>query len=91
MKKKILFGSILAVFIMVMLPSASAAESETAIERNKLRMYIEELQEEIGSNPVEPTIVLRLLLWLRNLVLIVIFGIILLIAGGSSNNTTAFF
>ena len=91
MKKKIVLGSILAVFIMVMLPSASATESETAIERNKLRTYIEEIHETLGDDPAEPTIILRLLLWIKNLTIVVILAIILLMLGGSSNNTTALF
>jgi len=90
MKKKIIFGSILAVFIMMMLPLASATESKAAIKSNKLRMYLDKFKGEIGNDPPEPTIILRLLLWLKNIILVICIGIILLLLGGSSNSSSTF-
>ncbi len=43
MKKKIIFGSLLAVFLMMMLPSVPAVEYNTAVEANESRI-LDELQ-----------------------------------------------
>ena len=43
MNKKILFGSILSVFLVLMLPSISAVEYKTAVEEQKTRL-LENLQ-----------------------------------------------
>jgi len=44
MNKKILFGSILSVFLVLMLPSISAVEYKTAVEEQKTRL-LENLQK----------------------------------------------
>ena len=43
MKRKIIFGSLLAVFLMMMLPSVPAVEYNTAVEANETRI-LDELQ-----------------------------------------------
>ena len=43
MKSKIIFGSLLAVFLMMMLPSVPAVEYNTAVEANEL-LILDELQ-----------------------------------------------
>jgi hypothetical protein len=43
MKKKVIFGSLLAVFLMMMLPSVPAVEYNTAVEANESRI-LDELQ-----------------------------------------------
>ena len=56
MKKKIIFGSLLAVFLMIMLPSVPAVEYNTAVETNEARILdelhnidLEELKVKIQS------------------------------------------
>ena len=56
MKKKIIFGSLLAVFLMMMLPSVPAVEYNTAVEANESRILdelrnidLEELKIKIQS------------------------------------------
>jgi len=81
MKKGIVIGSILAVFLMVLLPTTSLAESSTAIERiQKQQIILKELQDKIYTKQWEPTCILRLLLWIRNAVLISLFITILIIS-----------
>ncbi len=60
MKKKIIFGSLLAVFLMMMLPAVPAVEYNTAIEVNEAylleeiqNMSIDELKEKILNMNVE--------------------------------------
>jgi len=60
MKKKIIFGSLLAVFLMMMLPAVPAVEYNTAIEVNESRLFeeiqnmnIDELKEKILNMNVE--------------------------------------
>ena len=43
MRKKIIFGSLLAAFLMLMIPSISAVEYHTAVEANESR-FIDEMQ-----------------------------------------------
>ena len=81
MKKGIVIGSILAVFLMVLLPTTSLAESSTAIERiQKQQIILKELQDKIYTKQWEPTCILRLLLWIRNAVLISLYITILIIS-----------
>lgn len=82
MKKKIIIGCILAAFIMIALPSTSVAESKSAKERLELEQVICEKSEEnliIKDNPFGPTIILRALLWMRNLLLLTLVGSIVVV------------
>ncbi|KYK23460.1 hypothetical protein AYK21_02600 [Thermoplasmatales archaeon SG8-52-2] len=79
MKKKILIGCIIAACVMMLLPTTSVAESNSVEERLSLK---EAIQEQIKENPITrdgesgPTCILRLLLIIRNLLLLGIVGII---------------
>jgi len=60
MKKKLIFGSLLAVFLLAMLPSVAAVEFNAAVEANESRildefqnMNIDELKEKILKMNVE--------------------------------------
>lgn len=84
MKKKILIGSILAVFILMLLPSVSAVEYKIASEVKESSVIekiksidIEELKEKIKDNPSssEPQCIISLFL----IKLIRLFGVIRLI------------
>jgi len=78
MKKGIIIGSLSVVIILLFLPVTSIAESSFAVERiEKQKVFLKELQENIYTKGLEPSCILRLLLWLRN---IVILGGILIIA-----------
>ena len=82
MKKKIIIGCIFAAFIMMALPSTSAAESKSAEKRLELEQTLYEQSEEnliIKDTPFGPTIILRTLLWIRNLMLLTVFGGIIVI------------
>ena len=82
MKKKIIIGCILSAFIMIALPSTSVAESKSAKERLELEQVICEQSEEnlnIKDNPFGPTIILRALLWMRNLLLLTLVGSIVIV------------
>ena len=82
MKKKIIIGCILAAFIMIALPSTSVAESKSAKDRLELEQVICEQPEEnlnTKDNPFGPTVILRLLLWMRNLLLLTFVGIIVIV------------
>lgn len=82
MRKEIIIGCILAVFIMIALPSTSVAESRSAEKRLELEKMISEQSKEnliVKDNPFGPTIILRLLLWMRNLVLLTLGGIIFIV------------
>ena len=82
MKKIIIIGCILAVLIMIALPSTSVAESKSAKERLELEQVICEQSEEnliIKDNPFGPTVILRTLLWMRNLLLLIPFGGIVIV------------
>lgn len=73
MKKKIIIGCILATFIMIALPLTSAAETKSVEKRLELEEVIYEQSEEnliLKDNPFAPTIILRALLWMRNLFLL---------------------
>ena len=102
MRKKIIFGSLLAVFLMVMLPSACAVESNAVKEPIESRRFfevqninidIEKLIEKITDNSGEPLFILTLLILLlraiRGIVWIVGFVILSIIRDIIGNNTTA--
>ncbi len=79
MKKKILIGCILVASVIMLLPSTSVAESNSAEERFELEETYQKQFEEnliIKDNPNGPTIILRFLLIMRNLLLLGIIGII---------------
>lgn len=67
MKKKMIIGSIFAVFLMMMLPLTSAKESEIAEDDSKLlQMYFEKFNECIDNDsPAEPTCILLFRLLFR--------------------------
>ena len=96
MKKKILIGSILIFCIMMLLPSTSVAESGSAEERLELKEVFQTQTEEnliIKNNPYGPTCILRILLIIRNLILlgfIGIIGLLITIKNMFSNNSSAF-
>lgn len=67
---------------MIALPSTSVAESRSAEKRLELEKMLSEQSEEnlmIKDNPFGPTVVLRLLLWMRNLVLLALIGVLLIV------------
>ena len=79
MKKKILIGCLIVACVMMILPSTTVAESNSVEDRIKLREKIQEQIEEtldVTDGPHEPTLILRLLLIMRNLLLLGIVGII---------------
>jgi hypothetical protein len=78
MRKGIVIGSILVVLIMALLPTTSVAESNSASVRiEKQQALLKELQENLFPKDGEPTCILRLLLWLRNI--IILTGLLILI------------
>jgi len=82
MKKKIIIGCIVAAFIMIALPSTSVAESKSVKERLEIEQVIYEESEEnliIKDNPFGPTVILRALLWMRNLMLLTLVGSIVIV------------
>lgn len=102
MRGKIIFGSLLAVFLMVMLPSACAVESNAVKEPIESRRFfevqninidIEKLIEKKTDNSGEPLFILTFLILLlkaiRTTVWIVGFVILSIIRNIIGNNTTA--
>ena len=100
MRGKIIFGSLLAVFLMVMLPSACAVESNAVKEPIESRRFfevqnidIEKLIEKKTGNSGEPLFILTFLILLlkaiRTTVWIVGFVILRIIRDIIGNNTTA--
>lgn len=64
------------------LPSTSVAESTSAKERFKLeQLIIEQSKENLinKDNPFGPTIILRSLLWIRNILILSFIGIIVIV------------
>jgi len=94
MRKKIIIGSLLAVFLMMMLPTVSAIESDAVKETMKSQypniipdIDIEELKLKYQNGP-EPTF---FLIWILNLLrmikftaLFAILAILLIIFGNST-------
>ena len=67
---------------MMFLPSTSIAESTSVEERLDNEEIIQKHSEEnliIKDNPFGPTIILRMLLWTRNLFILSLVGIILVV------------
>jgi len=67
------------VFILMMMPSISAVESDSLDERTTLRelleqrlSFIQEAQENFDDEPPQPTILIRLILWIKNLILLLV-------------------
>lgn len=100
MNKKILFGSMLAVFLMMMLPTASAAEYSTVKETMKSQypiiipdIDIEELKLKYQNNPTEPTFIILFILTqiirlLRMVKFTVLFALIYLVIKKIFGNST---
>jgi hypothetical protein len=79
MKKRFIIGCILVIFILMLLPSSSVAESNSVEKRLELKEFIENQIEEIPiikENSEDPTIILRLLLILRNIFLLCVIGVV---------------
>ena len=79
MKRKILIGCILVICTIMLLPSTSVAESSSVKERLELKEVFQKQTEEnliIRDNPYGPTCILRILLIIRNILLIGVIGII---------------
>ena len=101
MRKTLIFGSLLAVFLMMMLPTVAAAEAKVAQSAttspyliNIQTTYIDAIRAKYKDNPSPQTFILLTLaiLFLKLLRWGVIFiGVILLIIlrMGGQNNTTS--
>lgn len=101
MKKKIIIGSLLAVFIMMMLPSASAVESSTIEKTLKSQQPIVNPDIDIGElklkyqdDPAEPKFVILFLLSillniLRAAKFVTIFAILLIFIIRRITNSSA--
>ncbi|UCF12551.1 MAG: hypothetical protein JSW06_11055 [Thermoplasmatales archaeon] len=99
MKKKIMFGSLLAVFLMIMLPIISAIESDTVKETMKSKYIItipdidiEESKIKYQNDP-EPTFFLifilkQILNLLRTIKFTALFAILLAIIKSISGSTS---
>jgi len=89
MKKGLVIGSILVVLMIALLPTTSIAESSKTIERiEKQKILLKELQDNLYPKEWEPTCILRLLLWLRNSIILSILLIIYIIMSRMSNQST---
>jgi len=103
MRKTLILGSLLAVFLMMMLPTVAAAEAKVAQSAttspyllNAQSVYIEAIRAKYKDNPSPQTFILltlailflKLLRWGSIIVIGVIFLIILKMKNGQ-NNTTA--
>lgn len=101
MKKKIIIGSLLAIFIMMMLPSASAVESNTIekmiISQDSIvfpEIDFEELKSKYQDDPSVPKFAILFLLSiiiniLRAAKFVAIFAIVLIIIIRSIRNSSA--
>jgi len=99
MKIKIILGSILAIFIMIMLPTISAVQLDIVEKKmNSINSIIdskfEELKLRYKNDPAEPTIIILLLLSvILNLLRLVKFGsilfVILLVLISRRNNNSS--
>lgn len=69
--RKVIIGSLSIMLMMMLLPVTSIAESNSALERiEKQHMILKELQENLIPKNYEPACILRLLLWIRNAIII---------------------
>ena len=101
MNKKILFGSLLAVFLMAMLPTVSGVESNLVRETMKSQypivipdVDIEELKEKYKNRGIEPTFFLifilkQILNLLRTIKFAAIFAALFAIINRIFGNSTA--
>jgi len=90
MKRRIILGCLLSAFIMLAMPAVSAVESESAEERSELRKdLIEQLKNNLESKSYKPTFILRMLLIIRNLLLLCGALIVMLILSLLGNLTAA--
>jgi hypothetical protein len=101
MRKTLILGSLLAVFLMMMLPTVAAAEAKVAqsatTSPNLLSIqtaYLEEMREKFKDNPSPQFILITLAILLLKLLrwgMIIIDGVIFLIILKilRKNNTTA--
>jgi hypothetical protein len=104
MRKTLLFGSLLAVSLMMMLPAVAAEEAKiaqsTLTSQNLLDMettYLKEIQDRYKNNPAPQCIIITLAIMFLKLLrwgVLIIFGIILLgilrIIRGQNNTTGVF-
>jgi len=103
MRKTLILGSLLAVFLMMMLPTVAAAEAKVAQSAttspyliNIQTTYIDAIRAKYKDNPSPQTFILltlgilllKLLRWGSIIVIGAIFLIILKIIGGRNNTTT---
>ena len=98
MKKTLIIGSVLAVFLMTMIPITSAVNSSYTNENQtpKSSQYlpevnIEKIQKRLNLDPTEPTpILITLLIWLLKLMrigMVAFWGIVIIIIRRFGNNT----
>ena len=85
MEKKIVIGCLITVFVIMLLPATSVAESSTIEERIPFQQ--QPIIDVKDDPPAEPTFILRLLLWLRNLIAAGILVVILTSILGLGNQT----
>ena len=101
MKRTLIIGSILAAFLMTMIPIASAINfhyiSETSTiqhSRNFPDIDIEKFKEKFTNNPTEPTpILITLLILLLKFIragIVAFWGIVLIIIRRIRNNTAIY-
>ena len=100
MKKRIIIGGFLAVFLMIMLPIASAVESNT-VKKTMESQYpviipdidIEELKEKYKDRPIEPTFflifLLKQIIGLLRIIKFTAIFVVLLIINRIFSNTSA--
>jgi hypothetical protein len=101
MRKSVIFGSLLAIFLIMMLPAVSAEESKivqsarTSPFFKNQEAYLETIRAKYANDPIPQTIIITLLIMFLKLIragmlLIdaVILFIIFKIIGGGQNNTT---
>ena len=100
MKKRIIIGTLLAVFLMMMLPTACAVESNTVKETMESQYPIiipdidfEELKEKYKDRPIEPTFflifILKQIIGLLRIIKFTAIFVVLLIIKRIFGNTTA--
>ena len=98
MKKTLVIGSLVAVFLMTMIPVTSAINSQIAKEELILRSSLnvpevdaQEIKARFLNNPDEPTpILITLLIWLLKLIrigLVVFWGVVFIIIRRFGNST----
>ncbi len=100
MKKRIIIGSLLAVFLMMMLPTVSAIESDAVKETMKSQypvlipdIDIGEVKEKYKDRPIEPTFflifILKQIIGLLRIIKFTAIFVVLLIIKRIFGNTTA--